>query len=154
MEKDYSRLLDLTLDPNAGYPLWLVICLVLLNGVSFFWNHIKSSVEIGLKGKTTIDQKKVDHDLLLKLKKYEEEKSVRDETRQADMKEDEAKDLELKTLAERLRAIEEQNIKLRQANTALSMAILFMIDKYEKDHPEDKTLIARVKKIIEENHIE
>lgn len=144
-------LLDLILDPKAGYPLWLVISLALLAGVGFFWEKIKSSIELRLQRKGNIEEKQTDHELLLKLKKYEEEKVIREQKREQAFNEEQEKDLEIKGLAARLRIVEDENTRLKQSNTALSMAILFMIDKYEKDHPDDKTVIERVKKIIEDN---
>lgn len=109
---------------NEGYPLWLIIMLALLAAIGTFWSQIKSSYELIVGGKHSLEA--------LKLKNEAEE---------------------IGKLKARLTLIEDRNIKLIKSNTALSTAIIFMIDEYQKSNPENKTVIESVKQLIKENLI-
>lgn len=120
-------------DPNTQVPLWLVIASFVLSIISAFWTKIKSTFEIVIKGKTDVSIKKVEHELTSEQKREDAE----------------LKKAELDR--EKYELLQKQIRRLEKSNTALSSVVLFMIDKYEKSNPDDKTVIEQAKRLIKEN---
>lgn len=114
-------LIDIILDPAKGYPLWLVIFLALLAGVGLFWTKIKSWFESKQAFGQTISLKKIEREIE-----------------------------EIDQLKTRVSLLEKQNLRLVKANTAYATTMMLIIDQYEQDNPDNKTLIVQMKKLIQE----
>ena len=113
-------LLDIVLLPENGYPLWFMILCTVIAVIGIFWTKIKSTFELKIQGKQTVDLKVLDQELK-----------------------------EIETLKKRVSILETQNLKLVKTNTAYATTMMFIIDQYEKENPENVTIISTMKKLIQ-----
>lgn len=114
-------LLDSVIE-GQGLPMWLDIIVILFGTIGLFWTKIKSTVEEVIKGKQAITETKLKED-------YQE----------------------ITRLKSRVEILEARELKLIKANTALSTAMIFMIDEYTKASPENTEAIERIRALINEN---
>ena len=113
-------LLDIVLLPENGYPLWFMILCTIIAAIGIFWTKIKSTFELKIQGRQVVDLKKVEKELS-----------------------------EIETLKKRVQILEEKNLKLVKTTTAYATTMMFIIDQYEKENPDNVTIIRTMKKLIE-----
>lgn len=95
-------------------PFWLIIVSALTGLIVKFWDSIKSTVELKLKGKQSIEEKKVEHEL----------QSISE-----DKKLDKAKrDTEIERLVARIKELEEK-IELQTEHAKIQDAKIYKLTK-------------------------
>ena len=105
---------------------WYITAIVLLLGaIGTFWKQISGFFIERLKGKNELAKIRAKSSL---------ERIVK--------------------LEERIEILEERNRHLVTANTAMTSALMSMIDQYEEDNPKNKTMIAHVRKLITDSFYE
>lgn len=109
------------MDKIPDLPPWLVIIVALLGAIGTFWEKLKSFFVKKLEGQQNIELKKLESDLE-----------------------------EMDSLRKKVSVLERNNIRLLKSNTALSMAMTFMIDEYSKTNPDNETVIKQVQALIKE----
>ena len=112
--------------PDGEYPLWLVVAIGLLGAFGTFFTKIKSSIELMFNSRHEIEVKKLDS----------EEAAI--EKLRARIE-----GLEIKN-----GILEEKNLKLITSNTALSTAMIFIMNEIEKTSPENTGLIENLRTLI------
>lgn len=110
-------------------PLWVVIILALLGGVGTFYAQLKSAIEMLITGKKEIDLKKIETDAT-SIERLETKVAI---------------------LRKNNDILAEKVTRLLKLNTSLSTAMIFLIDQYELENPNNKTVIETMRDLIKKS---
>lgn len=106
---------------SAQTPEWVTILILILGALGTFWTKIKSTFEQILSSKETT-VKSAKQTLVKRIQNLEKSE----------------------------KELQDKQLQLIKANTALTTAVNFLILEIERTNPDSKTTIIQVKKIIQE----